>query len=163
MHLILVKMSEWKIPPRIKIYEALGCIADKRIEILKDKAKVFSSSSNKFYEVIFNEKENSITSNDNGSYWQGYLGYPSIAFLMLTGKIIFDKKYTEAFKGIRWKDMNVKFKRNYDQTEEFVLAEAEKIGFNKKELLVEIEKIISQINNLHINRITTEIKPPQEY
>lgn len=32
---------KWKIPPKIKIYEALGCIADKRIEINGNDGKVF--------------------------------------------------------------------------------------------------------------------------
>jgi len=105
---------KWKIPPIIKVYEALGCIADKRIEIEGNKAKVFSSSKQKFYSIEFDGK-NSIMCNDNGSYWQGYLGYPSIAFLMLKGKVDYNSKFVEALKDISWKDLNVKFKNNYEK------------------------------------------------
>ena len=70
----------WKNPPKIKVYEALGCIADNRIEVNENEAKVYSSSREKYYTVKYDR--NSIMSNDNGSYWVGYLGYPSIALLM---------------------------------------------------------------------------------
>jgi hypothetical protein len=40
-------MTFWKLPPIIKVYEALGCIADGRIHVDGDSAKVYSSSGNK--------------------------------------------------------------------------------------------------------------------
>ncbi|MEK7499359.1 MAG: hypothetical protein AAB649_02015 [Patescibacteria group bacterium] len=58
---------KWNIPPRIKVYEALGAIADNRIQITGNEAQVVSSSGNKTYEVMYNPQEQAITSNDNGS------------------------------------------------------------------------------------------------
>ncbi len=64
----------WKIPPKIKIYEALGCLADGRLKKVDGKVQVYSSSGQKFYTVTFDEKKKAIMTNDNGSYWIGYWG-----------------------------------------------------------------------------------------
>ncbi|MFA6602048.1 MAG: hypothetical protein WCT02_04295 [Candidatus Paceibacterota bacterium] len=71
---------KWKLPPPVKIYEALGSVADGRLEMLGNSARVYSSSRNKFYEVIFDPETKSIMANDNGSFWQGYLGLSSYRF-----------------------------------------------------------------------------------
>jgi len=154
---------KWKIPPKIKIYEALGCIGDKRISIKDNEAKVFSSSRGKFYSVRYDEGKNAIMCNDNGSYWQGYLGYPSIAFLMLKGKIKFNLKFTEALKEIPWKDINVRFKNNYEKTEKYILEIVKNRGFDISELLNEVSTIFKQINNLDMDLFGDKVTPPKEY
>jgi hypothetical protein len=78
---------KWKTPPDTKIYEALGTVADGRVKVEGNTAKVFSSSGNKHYDVEYDPKASAIMANDNGSYWNGYLGYPAIAFLMATNVI----------------------------------------------------------------------------
>ena len=95
----------WNLPPKIKVFEALGAIADGRVSIKGNKAKVISSRGNKEYEVIYDPSKNAITSNDNGSMLKGYLGYPAIAFLMLKGKLSFDENYAKLLKNIAWKDL----------------------------------------------------------
>ena len=103
---------QWKIPPLIKIYEALGCIGDKRLEIKENLGKVYSSSRGKFYSINYDKNSNSIMCNDNGSYYIGYLGYPAIAYLMKIGELGFSEKYAESLKGIHWKDLNTKHNKN---------------------------------------------------
>ena len=71
-------------PPTMKIYEALGAVADKRLEITGNTAKVYSSSKGKFYTVTYDSATNAIMSNDNACYFVGYLGYPAIAYLLQT-------------------------------------------------------------------------------
>lgn len=154
---------KWKIPPKIKIYEALGAIGDKRIELTGNQAEVFSSSRKKFYIVNYREYDNAIMCNDNGSYWQGYLGYPSIAFLMLKGKVIFDKKFADALKDIAWKDINTLFKSDYEKTEQHILQLIEQRGFNKQELLEEVDKIYEQVKKLDLNLLGARKKPPKGY
>lgn len=83
----MTDIMKWKLPPKIKIYKALGVIGDARIKLDSDKAIFTSSEGNKKYDVMYSKEENAIMANDNGSYWQSYLGYPAIAFLMLTGRI----------------------------------------------------------------------------
>lgn len=153
---------KWKLPPQIKVYEALGSIADNRIEINGNEANVFSSSRGKFYSVKHDGK-NAIMCNDNGSYWIGYLGYPAIAFLMLKGKIKFNTKSTEALKDIKWKDANVKFKNNYEKTEEYVLKIVKERGFNTAELKAEVDFIFEQIKGLDLELFGEKTKPPTGY
>jgi len=70
------------MPPKVKIYEALGAVADGRVVVGNDNGEVSSSSGNKKYVVRWDAKNKAIMTNDNGTYWQGYLGYPAIAYLM---------------------------------------------------------------------------------
>jgi hypothetical protein len=153
----------WKLPPKIKIYEALGCIGDKRIEIKENHAKVFSSSKNKFYSVEYSPESNAISSNDNGSYWVGYLGYPSIAFLMLKGILNYNPNFAEKLNGIPWKDINVQFKNDFDKTEKHILRLLEKKGQDIPTLLAEIDSISEQIKIIEIKKLQRQIKPPEGY
>lgn len=50
-----------------KIYEALGAVFDGRVEIDGNRAKVYSSSGNKYYDVGVDPDKNAIMANDSGS------------------------------------------------------------------------------------------------
>ena len=76
------------MPPIIKAYEALGAIGDGRVRIEDERrATVTSSDGSKTYEVEMSADGREIASNDNASYWQGYVGYPAIAVLIARGFI----------------------------------------------------------------------------
>ncbi|MFH1472824.1 MAG: hypothetical protein ABIF06_00195 [bacterium] len=107
---------KWKHPPIIKIYEALGAVADNRVEISGNIAKVYSSTGNKFYDVSYDSQANAIMSNDNGSYWKGYLGYPAIAYLFKIKTLEYKSEFGDLLKGIHWKDINKKFKNDFNKT-----------------------------------------------
>lgn len=154
---------KWKLPPKIKIYEALGCIGDKRIEIKNNKANVFSSSKGKYYSVKYNKEKNAIMSNDNGSYWAGYLGYPSIAFLMIKRVLKYNPKSAKALKDIHWKYINIKFKNDFKKTEKYVLELVKEKGYIITELVAEVENIFEQIKKLGIEKLGKKIKPPKGY
>lgn len=74
-----------KLPPLQKIYEAWSALADGRVEMGEDTADVASSNGAKHYTVSWTE--DTYSSNDNASYWQGYAGYPVLAVLMKQGKL----------------------------------------------------------------------------
>ena len=161
-------MEKWKLPPKEKIYEAFSVLADNRFVIESNgKASVTSSSGNKQYSLEWIE-ENSlletiikITSNDNASYWQGYLGYPIIAILMVNEKVQFNRSIIEHFKGIQWKALNTACNNNYSKVVEKILAnindeqEIEKIK-------QEIDNIFNQISDLYIVRLNKKLKPPKD-
>jgi hypothetical protein len=155
-------MSKWKNPPVIKIYEALGAIADKRIKLRGDRAEVYSSEGNKKYDVIYSEADNAIMANDNGSYWVGYLGYPSIAYLMQKGLLEYKTEYGEALKDIKWKEINTKNKNNFDLTQ----GEIDKILVQKKVNLDEfycyLNYIIKRIDELGLNYLGKKNKPTSQ-
>lgn len=152
---------KWKIPPVIKLYEALGAVADERIIAEGDKAAVYSSEGNKQYEVVSNEAENAIMANDNGSYWVGYLGYPSIAYLMQRGILEYIPSYGEALKGIEWKKINTKNKNDFELTQQEVdkvLAERE---IDLDEFYLYLAKSMKKIEELDLNILGNKILPPK--
>src|SRR6185312_4532977 len=103
----------WKLPPIIKIYEAAGAIGDGRLELIDEtRATVTSSDGAKTYEVAFDAAARTVAANDNASYWQGYLGYPGIAMLLLRGVLEVSRETAAALRGIAWKELNRRFKND---------------------------------------------------
>lgn len=139
---------KWLIPPKVKVYEALGCIADNHVKFIKNNsngmALVTSSGGSRKYNVIFDIASNQITSDDNGSKWRGYLGYPSIAVLMLKGVLPFSREFSKALKGIRWYQLNKRFK-NYDMTIEKALRIARERKVNIKRLKEFVDLVMKEI------------------
>ena len=103
------------MPPLIKVYEALGAVADGRVRLADDhRALVTSSDGSKTYEVEFAGR--AIAANDNASYWQGYLGYPAIAVMIARGLLRPDATAMAALRGIPWKELNSRFHNDYART-----------------------------------------------
>lgn len=152
---------KWLHPPIIKIYEALGSIADDRVKISSNSAKVYSSTGNKYYDVIYDPETRAIMANDNGSFWKGYLGYPSIAFLMKIGILSYDQKMSNLLKDVAWKDINQKFKNDFDKTLEFILSS--KTQEEKDQLNKFTEKVNSEIRKINLSLLGKKTKPPNGY
>lgn len=152
---------KWKQPPIIKIYEALGSLADDRVEISGNSAKIYSSSRNKFYTVTYDPKTQSIMSNDNGSYWKGYLGYPAIAFLMKIGILSYKTDLSDLLKDIAWKNINQKFKNDFDKTLEYILAS--KSESEKKKLYDFATTVIREIEKMNLGYLGKKMLPPAGY
>lgn len=157
----MVKNMKWSHPPIIKIYEALGAVADDRIEVIENTAKVYSSSRNKYYDVQYDPDKKAIMSNDNGSYWKGYLGYPAVAFLMKKKVISYDPEMGDLLKGVAWKDINQKFKNDFDKTLAYILTA---IPEEKKQALAMFaQEVDSQIQALNLDMLGEKTLPPEGY
>jgi hypothetical protein len=141
----------WKLPPRIKIFEALGSLADGRVEIFEYtpivKAKISSSDGSKFYTVKYDEANNKISSDDNASKWQGYTGYPIIAVLMKLDKLPYDEELARGLKGIAWKVINTKYKNEWNKTEEEIFKELDKERYTDF-----AEKVLRELQRLGLQR-----------
>lgn len=135
-----------KLPPIAKIYESFTCIADNRIEMKENEAIVSSSDGKKKYTIKW--KNNDFTSNDNATFWQGYLGYPVLAVLMLQKKLSYKEEIVKLFANINWHELNEKYKRNYDAAVEEVLS---KIDYDIAMIKEEVNKIYEEIKNLDIH------------
>lgn len=157
----ILLLMKWKNPPIIKIYEALGAVADGRVEISGGTAKIYSSSRNKFYDVNYDPAKKAIMTNDNGSYWKGYLGYPAIAFLMKTGVLSYDEAVASLLKDIAWKDINQKFKNDFEKTLNYILSS--KPDEEKENLKKLIDKISDEIKNLNLSYLGKKVLPPVGY
>jgi len=155
---------KWANPPLNKVYEALGTIADGRIKVDGNSAKVYSSSGNKYYEVNYDPSTQSITANDNASFYVGYLGYPSIALLLANNVINYDSNFASYLKGFAWKDINQKFKNNFEKTnayiDELLVAkyDIDLVDFHKH-----LQDILDDVNALELNKLGITKKPPSGY
>ena len=69
------------------------------------------SDGSKSYQVEWND--NTYASTDNGTYWQGYTGYPVIGVLILQSKLKVDKDIFHYFSNVNWNSLNKKHKRDY--------------------------------------------------
>ncbi len=154
-------MASWKLPPIIKIYEALGCLADNRIEILSPHlAKVYASDHSKFYTVYYDPPQ--ILSNDNGSYWKGYLGYPPIAFLIKTGLIPSSLAVQKLLQSIPWKKLNLKFKYDYDQVINFIHQQLKNQGQDPTLLITTAHSILKHLRSLQLQTYPYRLRPPKD-
>ena len=154
----------WKKPHISKIYEALTAFADSRIELISpNKAKCYSSSGNKYYEVEYNPITESIMSNDTSAYYTDSLSYPMIAFLMLAGRIDYDKRLKKVLRGIRWKDINQKFDNNYDKAIGYVLGQLRNRGVDVVFVRKEIKKIYRKVCSLKLGQLGDKKLPPKGY
>jgi hypothetical protein len=156
-------MTIWKQPPIIKVYEALGSVADGRIALDGNTAKIYSSSGNKFYEVTYDPNTSSIMCNDNGSYWAGYLGYPAIAFLLIKGIVPYDDSSAQILKDIKWKDINQDFKNDFSKTEKYCQELVISRDGDLNALLEDINRIYEHITTHPYNLLGTKTKPPSGY
>ena len=148
-----------KMPPIEKIYEAYSAIADGRVTLNEDSAQVASSNYEKKYTVTW--KDDVYTSNDNASYWQGYAGYPMIAVLMLQGKLILNKDIAYYFKGINWTELNKKYKAKYAKAIEDIMDGLKEKGIDCDKIILEVQKVYSQIEKLEVNCKRSSIRPPK--
>jgi len=135
-----------KMPPIEKIPEAYTAIIDSRVEIFDDHAKVKSSNGEKEYSIKW--KDDVYYSNDNSTYWQGYVGYPVIAVLMSQGKLTFNEDIAAYFKNVNWNELNKINKRDYEKSVNDILCG---VGEDEKEkVMAEIKKVFDEIKNLKI-------------
>ena len=152
------------VPPRIKVYEALGSLGDKRIELISPtEAKIFSSSGNKFYTVTYDPQHRAIMMNDNAAYWKWYLGYSWIAYLMMTKVLPYTESYAEALKGIAWKDINTQYKNDFDLTQKYVDELLIQKWIDLNEFSVFVDSVLMTIGQQPFAYLGKKTLPPKWY
>jgi hypothetical protein len=122
---------------------------------------MFSSSGNKFYTITFDPNTNSIMSNDNVSFYSKHLGYPPIAFLMKIGELKYSPALAEKLKGVKWKDINQRFKNDFEKALEFILES--KTSEDRILLAAEVKKIDEQLRSKGYGLLGTKVRPPEGY
>jgi hypothetical protein len=146
-------MTQWKMPPQAKVYEALSALEDGRLRIVEPgRAEVVSSSGDKVYSVEWSEDGRQVSSNDNASVWQGYIGYPIIAVLLATGRIPYDREVAKPLAGVPWHAVNELFKRDYAAAVESVLRDIDRRGGDRQRIESEVEAIYRQLEELGLER-----------
>jgi hypothetical protein len=144
-----IMAEAWKMPPPIKVYEALGAIGDGRVRLEDEhSAAVTSSEGDKTYQVEISDDGREVSSNDNASYWQGYLGYPAIAVLLMRGLYRAPANVIDALAGIPWKEINRRLKNDYEQTLIEVNRIIEESGHDPDAVASEVESITEALRKL---------------
>lgn len=134
-----------KLPPIEKVFEAWTAVVDGRVTLRDGFADVASSDGKKGYVVRFDG--NRFSSDDNGTFWRGYAGYPVLAVLMLQGRLPFDKEQAQLWRDVNWKEVNTRFKNNYSKAVEAV---AESRNIDLKESYVCAGKVLDALAQLRI-------------
>ncbi len=138
-----------KLPPRIKVLEALGAIADGRVKKVGDHYEVVSSEGDRVYVVTV--EGNKASSTDNGTTYRNYVGYPIIAVLMLEGRLPFNERVSKALKGIDWRKLNEQYK-SYAKVEELVKKIAEERGVKREELDSTVEVVLNELSRIPLEK-----------
>ncbi|MEG1721649.1 MAG: hypothetical protein RR303_01560 [Bacteroidales bacterium] len=149
-----------KMPPIEKIPEAYSAIADNRIEMdaANEMAHVFSSDRTKAYTVTW--KDSVYTSNDNSSYWQGAVGYPMIAVLLLQGKLPLNPDIVALFKDINWKNINTRHKNKYDRALAEVFHDLAMQGIDLHPIENNFREVYADLENLPLKTKKSSLLPP---
>ncbi len=141
--------DSWKLPPIEKIPEAYSAVADERVAMGEHSAKVRSSDGTKTYTVQWDG--DAYTSDDNGSKWQNYSGYPILAVLLLQGKLPLDRRIAELFRGIPWKELNKAHKNKYAEAlAEFISG---KIEAERKSIEQDMHTVYDALAKLQLKRL----------
>ena len=114
--------QQLRLPPKIKILEALSAIVDGRVSVEGGRAVVVSSDGSRRYRVYVDVERGLAYSDDNGTLRRGYIGYPIIAVLMVKGYLEVDWDLARALRGVPWRKLNEEMK-SYDR----VMAEVRRI------------------------------------
>lgn len=139
----------------MKVYEALGTLADNRIIIDGNLAEVVSSQKSKTYKVIYDPTLNTIVASDSGTFWQRYVSYPSIAFLLKKEIIRYDRSVMKELKGFVWKDIADQFKHDYDAMEEFILTKVK----DPQKVQTENQRILKEVIDLQLKQPEHLLRP----
>jgi len=139
--------ERWKMPPLAKIYEALGAMVDGRVQLEDPRhGTVLSSDHSKIYRVEISADGREISCDDNASYWQGYLGYPAIAVMLMQGLCTLKAEVINELRGVAWKELNRRFHNDYERTIAEVLRRAEERGFDSKLIVAQAEAVLSKLS-----------------
>lgn len=153
---------DWKHTPKAKVYEAWSAIADGRVTLVSEnEATVQSSDHSKSYRVVWSEDRRAFGSNDNASYWVGYMGYPIIAVAMHIGLLAYDPAAVSLFKDINWNKLNQEHKRKYDKAVEAVLADIQSAGRGDPNAIrAHADEVYDAFEALKLGRLSVPGGPP---
>lgn len=147
------RATPWKQPPLVKVYEAFSAVAAGRVEMLEPgRARVGSSDGAKTYDVRWSPDGSAIVSDDNGSRWQGYAGYPILAVLLEQGRLHADRALMAPLAGVDWHALNERFKRRYDEAVAHALARAHEAGADPAAITAAAESVAAQLADLKLVR-----------
>ncbi len=148
-----------RMPPRIKILEAAGAVADGRIMKLDDKTfKVVSSEGDRIYTVYVDLEKGEACSTDNGTTYRNYVGYPIISSLFVLGKLPYDAEIGRSLAKIDWRHLNETLK-NYALVEERVKEIAKGRGIAPELIDKYVDEVYTRLRKMKLIKVSECLKP----
>jgi len=148
-----------RMPPRIKILEAAGAVADGRIMKLDDKTfKVVSSEGDRTYTVYVNMEKGEACSTDNGTTYRNYIGYPIISSLFVLGKLPYNTEIGKSLAKIDWRYLNETLK-NYALVEERVKEIAKGRRMAPELIDKYVDEVYTQLRKIKLIKVDKCLNP----
>lgn len=122
-------------------------MADGRVRREGGVYRVVSSAGEvRVYTVVVDDGR--VKSDDNGTVYRGYVGYPIIAALMVEGRLPYDSRIGESLRGIEWRKLNEEYK-SYAAVEEVVKRRAKETkNVGPEEIDLYVERVLGELRRL---------------
>ncbi len=148
-----------RMPPRIKILEAAGAVADGRVMKLDDKTfKVVSSEGDRTYTVYVDLEKGEACSTDNGTTYRNYVGYPIISSLFVLGKLPYNTEIGKSLAKIDWRYLNETLK-NYALVEERVKEIAKGRGMAPELIDKYVDEVYTRLRKMKLIKVSECLNP----
>jgi len=148
-----------KMPPKIKILEAAGAVADGRISKLGDKLfRVVSSEGDRTYSVYVDLERREACSTDNGTTYRNYVGYPIISSLLILGALPYDTVIGKSLANIDWRRLNETLK-SYALVEEKVKEIARDRGVTPELINKYVDEVYTQLKKIKLAKVDKCLSP----
>lgn len=146
-------MELLKLPPRIKVLEALSAVCGGRVKVINDKfCRVISSDGTRTYNVYVDIENRVAYSDDNGTKFRRYVGYPIIAFLMHKNIIPIDEDVGKIIKDVKWRELNERYKK-YDLVMNEIYKMLNIYGIDRKHVDDYINNVLEILKKLKLRYI----------
>ncbi len=147
--MILMQLST---PPRVKVLEAVGAVAGGRVRVLgESEAEVRASEGDRTYRVFLDAARGLADSDDNGTRFKNYIGYPILAFMMVKGLLPYDEEIGKALKDVKWRSINELFK-NYRLVERYIKEELKRVGIASDRVDSYIASVIEALSGMTLQK-----------
>lgn len=151
----IVNGERLSTPPRVKVLEALGAVAGNRVKkIDENNCAVDASEGQRTYKVFVDLEKGLADSDDNGTNFRGYVGYPIIAFLMTKGVVSYDPIIAQPLANIKWRTLNERYK-SYRKVEAVIKELLAKNDIQSSKVDEFVEKVLKEIESLGLRRRVT--------
>ncbi|MCS7126949.1 MAG: hypothetical protein NZ953_00950 [Thaumarchaeota archaeon] len=138
------------LPPRVKVLEALGAVAGGRVtEVAENGCRVAASEGDRVYTVRVDLNTGEASSDDNGTVFRNYVGYPIIAYLMVRGVLPYDERIAEPLKDVRWRTLNERLK-SYRLVEREIAGLLKSRGVEWSEVSAFTDEVMRRLGGLQL-------------
>lgn len=142
------------LPPRIKVLEAAGAVAGGRVRVISDnEAEVKASEGDRVYRVFTDLNLGVVSSDDNGTIYRNYVGYPIVAFMMIRGNLPYDSDIGETLKDVKWRTLNEQYK-SYRIVESIIKDRLRTKGISERRVNQFIRNVLEKLSEYSLRKMT---------